>query len=317
MLQANSRAPRSRPFVSRCAGPMRPPASYADAHVDSASQAFVPYGGPRLAADAAFRWTVQVRGADARWGPVSAPAHFTTGLRRGDWTAAEWLRPAGDSQQPDRVTYVRTEVAPPTAPWRAPPPMSLPLTPTASTWTGRPSTRGRFLLPGRAVRARRDLTGTLAGGRRSAIGSCTAVWPRAGRPASSRGFSSSSRCATRRPPSHLGSDATWRERPAEWLPSPQRNAGRRRLRRMGRRSLQPQGWSSPGYTTPPGRPVTVIGPAGTAPFTNTYPSGPPSVRRRCTPFDCTRWGVAGSWRTSGRLRGAAPGLLRQGSRGAR
>ena len=39
------------------------------ARCDSAWQAFVPYGGPPLAADAAYRWTVQARGADARLGP--------------------------------------------------------------------------------------------------------------------------------------------------------------------------------------------------------------------------------------------------------
>ncbi len=70
------------------------------------------YAGPALAADAAYRWTVEARGPGARWGPASAPARFTTALRDGDWQA-QWLRPAGDSQQPDRVTYLRTEVTPP------------------------------------------------------------------------------------------------------------------------------------------------------------------------------------------------------------
>ena len=55
--------------------------------VSSARQAFVAYGGPALAADAAYRWTVQAGGAGARWGPVSAPARFTTALRDGDWQA--------------------------------------------------------------------------------------------------------------------------------------------------------------------------------------------------------------------------------------
>ena len=42
--------------------------------VASARQAFVAYPGPALAADAAYRWTVEARGPGARWGPASAPA---------------------------------------------------------------------------------------------------------------------------------------------------------------------------------------------------------------------------------------------------
>src|SRR6202041_1478175 len=53
----------------------------------SARQAFVAYGGPSLAADAAYEWTVQPRGPAGRWGPVSAPSRFTTALRAADWRA--------------------------------------------------------------------------------------------------------------------------------------------------------------------------------------------------------------------------------------
>ena len=67
--------------------------------------------GTPLAADAAYEWTVQPRGAAGRWGPVSTPTRFTTALRAADWQA-QWLHPAGNSQQPDRVTYLRTEVTP-------------------------------------------------------------------------------------------------------------------------------------------------------------------------------------------------------------
>ena len=50
-------------------------------------------------------------GPGGGWGPVAAPAQFTTALRDGDWQA-QWLRPAGASR-PDRVTYLRTDVTPP------------------------------------------------------------------------------------------------------------------------------------------------------------------------------------------------------------
>ena len=78
----------------------------------SAQQAFLAYPGPTLVSDAAYEWTVRPRGYAEQWGPPSAAARFTTGLRGGDWQG-QWLRPAGDSSQPDRVTYVRTEVTPP------------------------------------------------------------------------------------------------------------------------------------------------------------------------------------------------------------
>jgi hypothetical protein len=63
--------------------------------VESARQAFVPYAGPTLAGDAAYRWTVQARAPGATWGPVSAPAHFTTGLRAGDWGGRHVADPGG------------------------------------------------------------------------------------------------------------------------------------------------------------------------------------------------------------------------------
>ncbi|HEX4163134.1 MAG TPA: hypothetical protein VHZ05_11585, partial [Acidimicrobiales bacterium] len=74
----------------------------------SAQQAFVLYGGPALDGGAAYAWTVQARGSGPRWGPASAHMTFTTALRAADWTA-QWLKPAGASAQPDRVTYLRTE----------------------------------------------------------------------------------------------------------------------------------------------------------------------------------------------------------------
>ena len=52
------------------------------------------------------------RGYAEQWGPASTPARFTTALRGDDWQG-HWLHPAGASSQPDRVTYVRTEVTPP------------------------------------------------------------------------------------------------------------------------------------------------------------------------------------------------------------
>jgi alpha-L-rhamnosidase len=80
--------------------------------VETAQQAFVLYGGTALQGDASYEWTVQPRGVAGQWGPVATPATFTTSLRMPDWKA-QWLKPAAASAQPDRMTYVRTEVTPP------------------------------------------------------------------------------------------------------------------------------------------------------------------------------------------------------------
>jgi alpha-L-rhamnosidase len=240
--------------------------------VESAGQAFVPYGGLTLAADAAYRWTVQARGAGSRWGPVSAPAQFSTALRAGDWQA-HWLRPAGDSQQPDRVTYLRTEVTP-----------SAGTVARATAYTSAAHTY-RLFVDGKAVDAwpsfsypdeqymrAVDLTGALAGGRPSAIG-VLHRWYGAGqgRPASSPGllFQLSVHYTDGRQ-TVFGSDATWRELPAEWLPSPQRNSDGEDFVEWVDGRLQPQGWSSPGFDAGAWSSVTVIGPAGSPPFSRTY-----------------------------------------------
>jgi alpha-L-rhamnosidase len=68
----------------------------------------------------------------------------------------------------------------------------------------------------------------------------------------------------------VGTDSSWRERPAEWLPAPQRNNDACDYVEWidGRR--HPAGWSVAGYDDGSWDPVTTLGPAGTTPFTATY-----------------------------------------------
>ena len=67
-----------------------------------------------------------------------------------------------------------------------------------------------------------------------------------------------------------GTDASWRERPAEWLPTPQRNSDGGDFVEWIDGQAYPEGWSRPGYDDSDWSPATVIGPAGSAPFTHTY-----------------------------------------------
>ena len=238
----------------------------------TARQAFVAYAGRTLAADAGYEWTVQPRGYAEKWGPVSAPARFTTALRATDWQA-QWLRPAGGSVQPDRVTYLRTEVTPPAGALRR-----------ATAYVSAAHTY-RLFVDGAAVDAwpsfsypdeqyarAVDLTGVVAGGRASAIGVLHRWYgPGQGRPASAPGllFQLSLWYHDGR---HVvvGSDADWHEQPAEWLPSPQRNSDCGDFVEWVDGRAHPQGWSSPGYDDSSWTAAAVIGPAGSAPFTRTY-----------------------------------------------
>ena len=235
------------------------------------------------------------RGAGGRWGPVSAPARFTTALRAADWQA-QWLQPAGASQQPDRVTYLRTEVTPAAGTLRR----ATAYVSAAHTYRlyvdGAPvDAWPSFSYPDEQYARAVDLTGALAGGRTSAIGVLHRWYgPGQGRPASAPGllFQLSLHYDDGR---HdvVVSDASWRERPAEWLPSPQRNPDGGDFVEWVDGREHPQGWSDPGYDDSTWSPVTVIGPAGTAPFTTTYaqrttireiarpPREPAHGRRRC------------------------------------
>jgi alpha-L-rhamnosidase len=258
-------------LVVRRTDPTRTGVVWDSGAVDSGRQAFVAYGGPALAADAAYEWTVQAHGA-AGWGPLSAPARFTTALREADWQA-QWLRPAGASTQSDRVTYLRTEVVPPTGKVAR----ATAFVSAAHTYRlfvdGKPvDAWPSFSYPDEQYVRAVDLTGAIVGGRRSAIGVLHRWYgPGQGRPASSPGllfqlsvWYDDGRHAV------FGSDRSWRELAAEWLPSPQRNADVGDFAEWVDGRAQPQGWSNPGYDAGAWSAVTVLGPAGTAPFTRSY-----------------------------------------------
>ncbi len=236
--------------------------------VASARQAFVAYGGPVLAADAAYQWTVQARDP-AGWGPVAAPAQFTTALRDADWQA-QWLRPAGDvvaarsrdipahrchAARRRRRARHRLRVRRPHL----------------------PAVRGRnaggrlaeLLLPRRAVRAYRGpdrdgdrwatqrrrraaslvraWSGTPGLVARPALPALRLVHATAATPSSDRtapGVSARPNgCRPRSATADVGDFVEWVD---------------------GR--AQPQGWSSPGYDDGTWSAVTVLGPAGSAPF---------------------------------------------------
>ncbi len=239
----------------------------------TAQQAFVAYGGPALVADASYEWTVRPRGYAEQWGPASTPARFTTALRGDDWQG-HWLHPAANSSQPDRVTYVRTEVTPPAGS------LTRATAYVSAAHTYRLFANGTpvdawpsFSYPDEQYARAVDLTRVIRPGKPNALG-VLHRWYGAGqgRPASSPGLlvQLSLWYADGRHVAY-GSDGTWRELPAEWLPSPQRNGDVGDFVEWVDGRAQPQGWSEPGFEDSVWSAASVIGPVGSAPFTATYP----------------------------------------------
>ena len=286
------RGPAHRPRPRRARLGQRP--------VASARQAFVAYAGPALAADAAYAWTVQAAGGARRVGAGLGAGPLHHGLRAGDWAGASGCaRPAARSSPTASPTCAPRSPRPP-APWAR---HGLRLRrPHLPALRGRRAGRrlAQLLLSRRAVRARRRPDRRAGRGRRSAIGVLHRWYgPGQGRPASLPGllFQLSLWYADGR---HVvfGSDGSWREHPAEWLPSPQRNSDGGDFVEWVDGRAHPQGWSSPASTTARG-PGPVIGPAGTRAVHRHLRAADHHPRDPGHPIRVHTLPAARSWPTSG------------------
>ncbi|HUA94884.1 MAG TPA: family 78 glycoside hydrolase catalytic domain [Acidimicrobiales bacterium] len=237
--------------------------------VREARQAFVAHGGSTLAADTEYRWRVRTADAGGGNGPWSAPGTFVTGLRAGDWSA-QWLRPGPAAAVPEESAYLRTVVRPSSNPI---------LRATAyvaaahkyQLWAnGQMAGSGPcFAYPDEAYYQATDLTGVLQAGQVNAVG-LLHHWYGAGngRPPAVPGallqLSVHHADGTREV---FGTGADWKELPAEWQPAPPRNTECHDFVEIidGRQS--PLGWSDPDYDDGHWEAPTVLGPAGTTPFT--------------------------------------------------
>ena len=240
--------------------------------VGSSRQAFVLYGGPALAGGASYSWRVSVEDADGSWGAASAPATFVTMLRDSDWRA-RWLHPHADSDQPDQVTYLRSVFTVP------PGTLSRAVAYTAAAHTYRLFVNGTqvdfgpsFCFPDEQYVRAADVTGHFRGGAATCIGVLHRWYGGGkGRPVSAPGLLAEVVLTYEdgRTVSH-GTDATWKERPAEWLPSPLRNTEGYDFVEWVDARAHPAGWATPDYDDGDWAPVSVRGPVGTAPFTTLY-----------------------------------------------
>lgn len=275
------------PSSAGTTAPRRP--TWDSGPVAQARQAFVAYGGPALVADTGYRWAVRTTDPAGAEGPWSAPGTFVTGLRADDWSAA-WLRPGPAGPVPEEYAYLRTVVRPKASPIvRAT--AYVAAAHKYQLWAngGMVATGPCFAYPDQAYYQANDLTRVLRAGKPNAVG-LLHHWYGAGngRPAAVPGallqLSVHHEDGTHET---FGTDGTWRERPAEWLPAPPRNTECHDFVEIVDGRESPLGWSEPGYDDGQWSAPTVLGPAGTAPFTalfaqrtwiEEHPVAPVSVR---------------------------------------
>jgi alpha-L-rhamnosidase len=241
--------------------------------VGSPEQAFVPYGGPALQPATSYVWTVQTWAASGGPGRFSRAATFETGLRDQDWRA-DWIRrPTDDSAGQDEYTYLRKDF----------------------TLGGSPIVRARLSVSGDqqyelSVNGRRagkgeafsfpdsqyyetlDVTRFVRPGKPNAIGILN-EWEGAtkGRPAGEPGTIAQLSVLHRDGSEEVvTTDGSWRVTAANWLPGAQRDKEGDLVDHVENvdGAHEPVGWDLPGFDDASWAPATVLGPAGTAPWTH-------------------------------------------------
>jgi alpha-L-rhamnosidase len=268
-LQSAYRLEVTGPVLGSRAGPV----IWDTGRVTSAAQAFVRYGGPLLAPDAAYRWRVQTWDGAGRPGPRSALSSFETGLEDGDWRASWIGRGASTTAEPDQYTYARTE----------------------PTLRGGPIARARAYVSGdqqyelyvNGVRAGKgqaysypdsmyyetlDVTGLLRPGAANAVG-IVSSWqgPTKGHPAGSPGVVA--QIAVHYLDGHVQlvtTDRSWRVRKGAWLPGTQRDLEGDLVDFTENINGpdQPVGWLLSGFDDRSWSPAVVFGRAPTRPWTH-------------------------------------------------
>jgi alpha-L-rhamnosidase len=239
------------------------------AHIVSSRQAFVLYGGRKLAGDTEYQWRVSTRDEGGGWSPFSAPTSMTTGLRDGDWTSV-WLQPAASDAQVDRHTYVRTH--------RTLPHKSIERA-TAfvaaahkyQLWVNgaQVDSGPSFCYPDEQYYQATDVTQHLRPGGANAVGILHHWYgPGQGRPASAPGLLVQlSIHFTDGTKQIIATDGSWKEHPGEWLPGGYRNTdGNDFVENIDGRAM-PVGWADGDFDDRSWTSPSVLGPVGTAPFT--------------------------------------------------
>ena len=255
-------------------GPARP--VWDSGPVSSPEQAFVPYGGPTLAADAVYRWrvrTVDARGVTSPW---SAPSRFETALAPSQWSASWITGPVDPSQRPDIYTLYRHQVD------LKPAPVARARVYVSGDQqyelyvNGTRAGKGQaYSFPDHQYFETLDVTGLLRAGSANVLAAVTS-WqgPTKGHPAGKPGLivqvsvvHADGRSET------IVTDGQWRVRPGPWLPGTQRDLEGDLVDFTENidGSQVPLGWQLPGFDDSSWAPATVLGPAGVDPWRRLVP----------------------------------------------
>ncbi len=248
------------------------PTVWDSGRVGSVEQAFVAYGGPRLASDSAYRWTVRTWDRSGATGPRSAPSTFETGLDDRDWRASWIQRAAGVAAEPDQYTYARTDVT-----------LRSGLIARARAYVsgdqqyelyvnGVRAGKGQaYSFPDSMYYETLDVTGLLRPGAANAVG-IVSSWqgPTKGHPAGAPGVIA--QIAVHYLDGHVAlvtTDGSWRVQKGAWLPGTQRDLEGDLVDFTENIDglAQPLGWQLPGFDDRSWSPAVVLRPAGTRPWT--------------------------------------------------
>lgn len=240
--------------------------------VRSRAQAFVPYAGPALASDAVYRWTVQTWDGSGDAGAPSAPATFETGLTDKDWNA-DWIRrPASTTAEPDQFTYARKDFTLDSSPIiRARAYVSGDQQYEMYLNGTRVGKGEAYSFPDSQYYETLDVTHALHAGS-NAVG-LLYNWqgPTKGHPAGAPGVIAEIRVTHRDGKiESIRTDGSWRVRKGAWFEPTQRDLEGDLVDYTENINGpdEPVGWDEPGFDASSWKAATVIGPAGTAPWTH-------------------------------------------------
>ena len=241
--------------------------------VQGRSQSFVSYGGPKLNSDTAYQWTVQTWGAKGPAGPVAASGTFETGLQDGDWKAMWISRPADVHTEPDQYTYARSSFTLRASPVvRARAYVSGDQQYELSVNGVRAAKGQAYSYPDSQYYETTDVTALLVAGASNAVG-LLYNWQGAtkGHPAGTPGVITQISVLHEDGTSELiVTNGSWTVRNGAWLPGTQRdlegdlvdfteNIDGPRI---------PVGWDTASFDASGWSPATVMGPAGSSPWTH-------------------------------------------------
>lgn len=235
-------------------------------------QAFVSYGGPPLAPDSSYHWTVQTWADAATPGPFAGVGTFDTGLRDEDWHAMWVWLPADPAVRPDQWAYVRKTVLLGGAPIVRARAYVSASQQYALYVNGVQAGRGQaYSFSDSQYYESLDVTAHLVAGQPNALGLLYS-WEGAtkGHPASRPGVIAQISVLHADGSTELVvTDGTWKARVGAWLPGTQRDLEGDDVDYTENvdGQLVPRGWETAGFDDSGWAPATVIGPAGTAPWT--------------------------------------------------